>query len=166
MAAGKSEQRILRKVQHLSSKQREMEGQERHRAANQLPAAAGGVASELPAGDATDDNIIITSSDLQQQTPQAPPTAASAPPTTTPAATPVQTPVKQPQTDNQMVLQVSKPVLAPPGISHNASVRNRQKTIPNILSRSKNPAPPSTLCTKTVEGKTEVLQTLTNPLTN
>lgn len=155
MAAGKSEQRILRKLQHLSSKQREMEKQERCRAANQPPAAAGGGASELPVGDMTDNDIIITSSDLQQQTPQALPTAASAPPTTTTAAaTPAQTPAQQPQTDSQRFLQVSKPVPAPPGVSRNASVvRNRQRTIPNILSRSKNPAPPSTRRTKTVEGK-------------
>ncbi|XP_070776873.1 MAX dimerization protein MGA a [Enoplosus armatus] len=127
--AGKSEQRILRKLQHLSSKQRKMEKQERHRAANQVPAAA--------AGHMTDDDVIIPPSDLWQQTPQTPPTPVSAPPTTTP--------VQQPQTNSQRVP-------APPGVSHNASaVRERPRTIPNILSRSKNPALPSSLLTKTVE---------------
>ncbi|XP_044023006.1 LOW QUALITY PROTEIN: MAX dimerization protein MGA a [Siniperca chuatsi] len=143
--SGESEQRILRKLQRLSSKQRTMETQERGRAANQAPAAAGGGASDPPVGDTTDDDII-TPSVLRQQTPQAPPTPVSAPPTTTPA----QTPVPQPQTNSQRVLQASKP--APPGVSHNAlAARDRPRTIPNILSRSKNPAPPSPKLTKPVE---------------
>lgn len=146
MAAGKSEQSILRKLQHLLSKQRKMEKQERLRAANQLPAAAGGGVCDPPAGDMTDD-IIITSTDLRQQTPRAPLTPLHAPPPTTP----VQTPAQQPQ----RVLQVPKP----PGVSHNASVvRDRPRTVPNILSRRKNPAVPLTLLTNTVEGKNEVLQ--------
>lgn len=143
VAAGKSEQRILQKLQLLSSKQQNVE---QHQAANQLPAAT---------GDTTAD-IIIISSNLPQQTPQAPPTSVSAPPTTVLAHTPVQTFVQQPQTSSQTVLQVSKPTLAPPGVSHNAPVlQGRQRTVPNILSRSKNPAPRSILSKTTVEGKTE-----------
>ncbi|XP_059209138.1 MAX dimerization protein MGA a isoform X4 [Centropristis striata] len=92
---------------------------------NQQP--AGSEALSPAAGDSTDDDLITSS--------QAPPTPVSAPPTTTPVPTPVQTPV----------LQVSK-LLAPPAVSHNAPVvRERPRTIPNILSRSKNPsvvAPP------------------------
>lgn len=152
VAAGKSEQRILQKLQLLSSKQQNVE---RHQAANQLPAAAGGGASDPSTGDTTAD-IIIISSNLPQQTPQAPPTSVSAPPTTVLAHTPVQTFVQQPQTSSQTVLQVSKPTLAPPGVSHNAPVlQGRQRTVPNILSRSKNPAPRSILSKTTVEGKTE-----------
>ncbi|XP_039992476.1 MAX dimerization protein MGA a isoform X3 [Xiphias gladius] len=153
--SGESEQRVLRKLQHLSSKQKKMEKQERHRAANQLPAAGGGGASDTPTGDAADDDITITSANLQrQQTPQTPPTPVSAPPA---ATTPHQTPVQQ----SQRVLQVSKPVSAPPAVSHNAPVvRDRPRTIPNILSRSKNPAPPPSLLTKTVEGEAPSIQAL------
>ncbi|XP_076605255.1 MAX dimerization protein MGA a isoform X2 [Chaetodon auriga] len=143
--SGKSEQRILRKLQHLLTKEKNM--QKRRQATNQLPAQRSG-ASDPPAGVTTDDDIMITSSNLQQQTPQAPPTPVSAPPTTTP----VQTPVRQPQTDCPRVLQ------APPGVSHNASVlRDRPRTVPNILSRRKNPAPPSSLCTTTVEDSFQTL---------
>uniref|UniRef100_A0A8P4G9F9 MAX gene-associated protein n=1 Tax=Dicentrarchus labrax TaxID=13489 RepID=A0A8P4G9F9_DICLA len=92
---------------------------------------AGGEASEPSSGDTTDDDIMITSSKLKQQ---APPTALSAPPTSTPVRT------------------NSKPSLAPPGVSHNASLlRGRPRTVPNILSRSKNPAKPSSLLTKNAE---------------
>ncbi|XP_050923742.1 LOW QUALITY PROTEIN: MAX dimerization protein MGA a [Lates calcarifer] len=143
--SGKSEQRVLRKLQHLSSKQKKMEEQQRYRAANQLSAAVGGVASDPPTGDTADDDIILTSSNLQQ-TPQAPHTPVSAPPT----AASVQTPVQQ----SQRILQVSMPVPARPTVSHNAPVvRDRPRTIPNILSRSKNPAPPSSLLNKTVDGE-------------
>ncbi|XP_035467051.2 MAX dimerization protein MGA a isoform X2 [Scophthalmus maximus] len=139
------------KQKHLSSNQREMGRQERLPAANQLPAPAGGGASDpgLPTGDATDDDIIIISSNLQQQIPQAPPTNAL--PTTTPVHTPVHTPVQQ----SQLALQV------PPAESHNAPVvRDRPKTIPNILSRRKNPVPPSSLVLKTVAGESPSFRAL------
>ncbi|XP_041809644.1 MAX dimerization protein MGA a isoform X4 [Chelmon rostratus] len=124
--SGKSEQSVLRNLQHLLTTDRKNDD---------LPAAAGGGASQ---------DILITSSNPQQQTQQAPPTPVSAPP----AATPVQTPVQQPP----LVLQVATPTLAPPGLSHNATVlRDRPRTVPNILSRSRNPGPPSSLSTKTVE---------------
>ncbi|XP_045918360.1 MAX dimerization protein MGA a isoform X2 [Micropterus dolomieu] len=132
--SGKSERRIMRTLQHPASKQKKVGKRERHRAAN-----------HVPAGDTIDDDIVIISSDLPQQTPQAPPTLVSAPPTSTPSATPVQTPVQQPQNNSQKVLQVT-----PPGASPNALAgRDRPRTIPNILSRSKNPAPLSPLLTKT-----------------
>ncbi|KAF0043755.1 hypothetical protein F2P81_002913 [Scophthalmus maximus] len=99
--------------------------------------------------DATDDDIIIISSNLQQQIPQAPPTNAL--PTTTPVHTPVHTPVQQ----SQLALQV------PPAESHNAPVvRDRPKTIPNILSRRKNPVPPSSLVLKTVAGESPSFRAL------
>ncbi|XP_035529451.1 MAX gene-associated protein-like isoform X2 [Morone saxatilis] len=111
----------LRKMQHLSSNQRK-----------RLP--AGGGASEPSSGDTTDDDIMITSSNLKQQ---APPTALSAPPTTTPVRT------------NS---NVATPSQVPAGISQNASLlRDRPRTVPNILSRSKNPAKPSSLLTKNLE---------------
>ncbi|XP_022621822.1 MAX gene-associated protein [Seriola dumerili] len=141
--SGKSEQTVLRKLQYLSSKQKMMEEQERHRAAN-----AGGGASDPPTGDASDDDIIIMSTYSQQQTPQAPPTLVSAPPTITPVQM------------SQRTLQVSKPILASPAVSQNAPVvRDRPRTIPNILSRSKNPAP-SSLLKKTVEGEATSVQSL------
>ncbi|XP_056248740.1 MAX dimerization protein MGA a isoform X5 [Seriola aureovittata] len=141
--SGKSEQTVLRKLQYLSSKQKMMEEQERHQAAN-----AGGGASDPPTGDASDDDIIIMSTYSQQQTPQAPPTLVSAPPTITPVQM------------SQRTLQVSKPILAPPAVSQNAPVvRDRPRTIPNILSRSKNPAP-SFLLKKTVEGEAPSIQSL------
>ncbi|KAL7380110.1 hypothetical protein ABVT39_011908 [Epinephelus coioides] len=144
--SGKSKERIRSMLQHLSSKQKEMEMQERLQAANQLQAAVGGGSYYSPTEDSTDDVIIITSSSLQQQcTPQAPPTFVSVPPTNTPSSTPVQTsvqtPVQAPVQQPQRVLQVSRPILAPPGVSHSVSVvRDRPRTVPNILSRSKNPA--------------------------
>lgn len=134
MTAGKSEQMILKKLQHLSCKQRK---QERLPAANQQW-AAGGVASTPPAGNAT---------------PPTPSQSVAAPPTTTPVPSPVQ------QNNPQRLLNMLKPVPAAPAVSHNAPVQmDRPRTIPNILSRSKNPltAPPSSLLT-TVEGITEVL---------
>ncbi|XP_040916048.1 MAX dimerization protein MGA a isoform X3 [Toxotes jaculatrix] len=151
--SGKSRQRILRKLQHLSSKQMKMEKQERRPTANQLSAAAGGGASDLPAGRTADGAIITTSSNLQQQTPPVPPTPVS--PLLT--ITHVQTPVHQPQ----RVPQVLKPIMAPPSVSHKAAVvRDRPRTIPNILSRSKNPAPSSPLLTTTVEGEAPPFQAL------
>ncbi|KAM9341612.1 MAX dimerization protein MGA a [Symphorus nematophorus] len=141
--SGKSEQVILRKLHHLSSKQRQME--RRHGAANQLPAAAGDGASHPPAGDTTDDEVIITSFKLNTQ---APPTPVPAPPTSTPAAPPTSIPVHPPappavptgvptavhQAQTHRVLQVS----------HGASEhRDRPKTVPNILSRRKTPALPA-----------------------
>ncbi|XP_071354656.1 MAX dimerization protein MGA a isoform X2 [Trachinotus anak] len=159
---GKSEQRVLRKLQYLSSKQKKMEEKERQQAANDLTAATadvasdpppvGGGASDPPTGESAGDDII-TSSNLEQQTPQAPPTTVYTPsmmPVT--MGTPVQT---------QRILQVSKSVLAPSAVSHNARVvRERPRTIPNILSRSKNPAPPLSLLTNTVEGEALSFQAL------
>ena len=140
MYAGKSEQMILRKLQHLSSKQSRME--KRHGAANRLPAGAGGGVSDPTAGDTTDDEIIIPSFKLNTQ--EAPPTPVSVPASSTPVRTPV-----------QRVVQVSKPL----GVSHSApELRDRPRTVPNILCRRKNPAPPASSLAKTVEGKTEDLQ--------
>ncbi len=154
VAAGKSEHRILRELQQLSSKQRRMK--KRHEAANQ-PSVGGG-ASSPSAVDTSDEETDMTSFTLQQQTPQAPPTPVAAPPTTTPvatpAATPVQTPVHPPQANSQTILQVSTPTLAPLRVSHNASVlRDRPKTVPNILSRRRYAAPSSPSHTQNVEGK-------------
>ncbi|XP_029350514.1 MAX dimerization protein MGA a isoform X2 [Echeneis naucrates] len=128
--SGKSEHSVLRKLQYLSSKQKKMEEQER--AANDLPAATGGGASDSPAEDIGDDDIIIISSNLQQQTPQAPPTPISVAPTAT-----------RPQTAvNQEIVQLSKSTFTRPAVSHKApTARARPRTIPNILSRSKNPTP-------------------------
>lgn len=147
VAAGKSEQKILEMLQHLSSKQERMGNQ--YRSANQLPAAAGGGAADASAGDTPDEEATVTASTLP---PQAPPPPVSASPT------PVHTLVQLPQTSSQGVLQVSTPSLAPPGVSHNAPVlQTRPKTVPNILSRSKVPASRSVLPKKTVEGKTSLL---------
>ncbi|XP_054469353.1 polyhomeotic-proximal chromatin protein-like [Anoplopoma fimbria] len=122
LRSGKSTQRIHSELHHLSSQQRETEEEEKHRTANQLPAAAWGGASGPAAGESTDDIIVVESSIMQRRSPQTPPTT---------------TRVQQPQS----VLQVSQPVLAPPGVSHNASVaRDRPRTVPNILSRRKTPA--------------------------
>lgn len=149
VAAGKSEQKILEMLQHLSSKQEKMGNQ--YKSANQLPAAARGGAADASAGDTTDEEVTVLASALP---PQAPPTPVSASPTTTP----VHTFVQLPQTSSQGVLQVSKPSLAPPGVSHNAAVlQTRPKTVPNILSRSKVPASRSILPKTTMEGKTEEL---------
>ena len=134
-------------VVDLAARQRE---EEQHRAANQRPAADGD--SDSSARGVTVNDIIITSSYQLHQTAQAPPTLFYAPPTTTA----VQTPVQQPQTHGHMVLQVLNPTVAPPHVSHNASVvRDKPRTVPNILSRRKTSAPPSTLIKNAVEGKTE-----------
>lgn len=104
-----------------------MEG-ERSPTANQPPAAGGGASAPLAGRSSKTDYVIsIPTSDPRQLAPQAPPTTEC-----------VQGP--------QSVLPVSKSVLAPPGVSHNASVaRDRPKTFPNILSRRRNPAPSSSL---------------------
>lgn len=129
VAAGKSERSILQKLEHLSSRQQQMEQQH---------LAAGGGATDPADGDVSED--IITSSYLLLKPEQAPPTSA-----------PVQTIVQQPQPSAHRVLQVVKPTLTPPDVSHNASaLQLRPKRVPNILSRCKNPAPP------TAKGKTEL----------
>lgn len=141
MATGKSE--VLEKPQQLSSKEKRMETEERRQAAVQVPAPVGGGVSEPPpavgrvstTGDVTNRNMIIAFSD-QQQPPQGPQNPVS-----------VHTPVQQ----SQMVLQLSHPVLTPPA----PVVRDKPRTMPNILSRSKNPAPPMSLVTNTVDGKTD-----------
>uniref|UniRef100_A0A671TVR1 MAX dimerization protein MGA a n=1 Tax=Sparus aurata TaxID=8175 RepID=A0A671TVR1_SPAAU len=140
--SGVSEKRILMEVVDLMARQRE---EEQHRAANQRPAAAAADGdSDSSARGVTVNDIIITSSYQLHQTPQAPPTLFYAPPTTTA--------VQQPQTHSHMVLQVLNPTVAPPHVSHNASVvRDKPRTVPNILSRSKTSAPPSTLIKNTVE---------------
>lgn len=137
VAAGKSEQKILEMLQHLSSKQEKMGNQSR--SANRLLAAAGGGAADASAGDTPDEEVTVTAPTLP---PQAPPPPVSASPT------PVHTLVPLPQTSSQGVLQGSKPSLAP-------VLQTRLKTVPNILSRSKVPASRSVLPKKTVEGKTE-----------
>ncbi|XP_070697775.1 MAX dimerization protein MGA a [Pempheris klunzingeri] len=131
--SGKSEQMIRGELQRLLSKQEGAERQKGLRAANQLPAAlTGGGASNPAAGDTTRVDAAVTSSD-PNRTAQAPPSTA-----------PVQTPVQQ----AQRALQVMRPA---PALSHNASVvQSRQRTVPNILSRSKNRAPSRRL-SKTVE---------------
>ncbi|KAK2826846.1 hypothetical protein Q5P01_021060 [Channa striata] len=147
--SGKSKQRVLRKLQHLASKQKKMEKQD------QLSAPAGGRNSETsltgvtvsgppPAGDTTNDDVIMTSSNLQHKTP-----AALTPVFNT---TPIQTPVQQ----SQMVRQVSNPTLPPPA----PGLRDKPRTIPNILSRSKNSAQPASVVTSTVEGDALSFQAL------
>lgn len=131
VSAGKSEQSILQKLQLLSSKLHNME--ERHQAANQPPAAAGGRASDGSASDANDGDVIITSYEPPLQTPQVPPTPVCSPPSTTP--------VQQPPNSSQKILQGLKSTVALPAVYQTASaVRDRPKTMPNILSRSKKPA--------------------------
>lgn len=89
---------------------------EQQHAANQLP-AAGGAASATPAGKQSCIPVELLSKPHNNM--QAPPS-------------PVPTPV-----------QASKPPAAKPGVSHNA-LCNTQRTVPNILSRSrKPPTPPS-----------------------
>ncbi|XP_036927400.1 MAX dimerization protein MGA a isoform X7 [Acanthopagrus latus] len=141
--SGVSEKKILMKVVHLTARQREEE--EQHRAANQRPAAAAVDGdSDSSARGRTVNDIIITSSYQLHQSPQAPPTLFYAPPTTTA--------VQQPQTHSHMVLQVLNPTVPPPPVSHNASVsRDKQRTVPNILSRRKTSAIPSTLIKNSVE---------------
>lgn len=142
---GKCEQSDLRKVQHLSSQQ-EMEKQERE--ASRMPAAPGGGVFEPPAGSLTDSDVIIASSDLQQS-PQAPPIFTSA----TPTVSLIQQALG--------VLEGSNPVQDPPAVSHSAPVlRDKPRTIPNILSRSKNPAPLKSVLPKTVQGETLSFQAL------
>lgn len=131
VAAGKSEQSILQKLEHLSSRQQQMEQQH---------LAAGGGATDPSGGDVSEDNVLTSSSYLLLKPEQAPPSSS-----------PVPTIVQQPQPSAHGVLQVVKPTLTPPDVSHNASaLQLRHKRVPNILSRSKNPASP------TAKGKTEV----------
>lgn len=127
---GKSERRILRKLQQFSSKQKKVEEQERRQAPNQVT-AGGGTSAPPPvgsnacgAGDEVDSIIATTAA--QQKSTDAPPTSVSAPPTPAP-------------------VQVSP--------THNAPVdKKRPRTIPNILSRSKAQAPPPSAITKAAEG--------------
>ncbi|XP_030574303.1 MAX dimerization protein MGA a isoform X1 [Archocentrus centrarchus] len=136
---GKSEQRILRKLQHLPSGQKEMD-EERQRATNQFPARGGA----CRAGDESNGSVM-TSSD-QQKTAHAPPTSVSSPPTPTPVQTP---------------FQVLPSILTSPVATHNTPVqRERSRTIPNILSRSKTQAPPSPVLTKSAEGEPSSFQAL------
>ncbi|XP_041669410.1 MAX dimerization protein MGA a isoform X3 [Cheilinus undulatus] len=101
---------------------------------NQLPVAhIGGVFSSA------DDDITSQSSD-QQQLSEAPP--AMAPPTDSLSvkSEPVSVPVLAPPTVTpaQTPEPLPVPLLAPPSVSQNAPVlRDRARTIPNILSRSK-----------------------------
>lgn len=136
---GKSEQRILRKLQHLSSGQKDTE-EERQRATNQFPARG----RACRAGDESNESIM-TSSD-QAKTAHAPPTSVSSPPTPTPVQTP---------------FQVLPSILTSPVATHNTPVqRERSKTIPNILSRSKTQAPPPPVFTKSAEGDPSSFQAL------
>ncbi|XP_026164161.1 MAX dimerization protein MGA a isoform X2 [Mastacembelus armatus] len=147
-SSGKHEQIVMRTLQYLSSKQK-MEKQDRPQTANQLSVGSRGGASAFPARDGTNNVVIIKSPDLQQQIPQAPPTLVSAKPTSKP--------VQQPP----VVLQVMTPMMAPPIVSHNTVVvRDKPRTIPNILSRSKNLVPSSCLRTATVDGKAPSFQAL------
>lgn len=138
LAAGKSERRILRKLQQFSSKQKKVEEQERWQAPNQVT-AGGGTSAPPPvgsdacgAGDEVDSIIATTAA--QQKSTDAPPTSVSAPPTPAP-------------------VQVSP--------THNAPVdKKRSRTIPNILSRSKAQAPPPSAITKAAEGETNTCELL------
>nr|XP_043874058.1 MAX gene-associated protein-like [Solea senegalensis] len=100
---------------HLSSKQKT----KKRRPAANLPPAGGGASD-------SDDDLIIMSSNLPPKTPQTPPTNVSAPPTTTPVPTPV--PVQQASS------VAPSPVYRCPPV-----VRDRPRTVPNILSRRKRP---------------------------
>ncbi|XP_058472253.1 MAX dimerization protein MGA a isoform X2 [Solea solea] len=103
---------------HLSSKH----DKKRRPAANPPPAEGG--ASD------SDDDLIIISSNLPPKTPQTPPTNVSAPPTTTPVPTPVHKPVP---------VQQASSVAPPPVSCCPPVVRDRPRTVPNILSRRKRP---------------------------
>ena len=128
MAAGKSQ----KKFQHLTSKQ-ETEG---HRAANQLRAREG--ASSSPPTEDSEDDIGSASFRLQRRL-QTPPTCDLGPPAV------------QLQPHSQSAPQEEKSVPAHHSVSLNAPGRRKQpKTVPNILSRSKDPAWPSSS-----EGKTK-----------
>lgn len=117
LRSGKSEQTILRKLHHLSSKQNKLE---KLRAANQQSAPGGGGAH------------------IQDSTSVVYPQISQAPPTQEISATPTCPPVVQ--TNTQSIVSVSKPTPTHPVVSHNATgFGGRPKTIPNILSRSKNP---------------------------
>ncbi|XP_026195007.1 MAX dimerization protein MGA a isoform X3 [Anabas testudineus] len=149
--SGKSEMAVLGKLQQLSFKQKIIEKQERHQTVGPLPAPAGGRNSGAPTvggedsgapttGDMSNDKMIIISSE-QQQTQQSPPNPMS-------ITTPIQ--------PSQMVLHLSNPVLTPPA----PVLRDKPRTMPNILSRSKNPAPPVSLVTSTIEGEAPSFQAL------
>ncbi|XP_067335658.1 MAX dimerization protein MGA a isoform X2 [Channa argus] len=143
--SGKSKQRVLRKLQHMASKQKKKEKQDELPAPagsrNSEPSPTGCSASEpLPPGETTNDDFIITSSNLQHQNPA---TLTSVFNTT---------PVQQ----SQMGQQLSNLVLAPPA----PVLRDKPRTIPNILSRSKNSAPPASVVTSAVEGDAPSFQAL------
>lgn len=111
VSAGKSEKSILQKMEELLFKEQMIE----QHTANQLPAAAGRTCNPC---------VIITSASQPQDNPQAPPTPVS--------ASPVNTRV---QTNSLRVLPRS---LAPPAAP--SVPCNRPRTVPNILSRSKEQA--------------------------
>ncbi|KAM8916660.1 MAX dimerization protein MGA a isoform 2-T8 [Spinachia spinachia] len=120
LRSGKSPRTICREVQSPSTCHRTVE-EERSATANQ-PGAAEGGASAPPAGRWTETDYVISipTSDLRRLAPKALPTTES---------------VQGPQS-----------VLSLPDVSHNASVASdRQRTVPNILSRRKTPVVSSSL---------------------
>ncbi|XP_069008865.1 MAX dimerization protein MGA a isoform X1 [Embiotoca jacksoni] len=143
----------VQETQTLQSDMEKVEHLKKCRSSDPPPAM--GAASVPPAGAQINEDIIITSTDLQP-TPKAPLTHVSDPPTHTPVPTPV-----QPQSLCQRVPQLLQPALAHPVASHNALVaRERPRTIPNILSRRKNPAPASCQHATTGNGEHPSLQAL------
>ncbi|KAM4542589.1 MAX dimerization protein MGA a isoform 3-T3 [Odontesthes bonariensis] len=122
--------------QHPSSKQET----EVHQAASQLQARGG--ASTTPPAEDTEDHIVSTSFCLQRRL-QTPPTCEVGPPT----------PAAQLQPPIQSAPQVETSAPAHPHVSLNApGQRKRPKTLPNILSRNKNPVGSSCLYTGASEG--------------
>ncbi|KAI4792771.1 hypothetical protein KUCAC02_033157, partial [Chaenocephalus aceratus] len=114
---GTTQQRVQGSLQHLTSKHTAIEEKKGRPTANQLSAEREGGAADPPAS--SDDDIIITSSFPQKD----PPLSA---------------PIRQ---QLQRVVQMLPPIMPPPAVSHNASgERDRPKTVPNILSRTKKPA--------------------------
>ncbi|XP_071400068.1 MAX dimerization protein MGA a [Centroberyx affinis] len=96
---------------------------------------AGGAASQAPGGA----NSHYASSPGPPAA--APPQAQQA--SVTPSRTSAPPPAQPSNTNSQRVVLVPTPLLAPPSLSHNPSpVRDRPRTIPNILSRRKPPPPP------------------------
>ncbi|XP_028251885.1 MAX gene-associated protein-like isoform X3 [Parambassis ranga] len=110
-------QAVAAEMEEESSRLRRPEGTRIKINLNQVKETAGALLSEEhETVKAADDHILMTSSVSPQKAP--------------PTPTPVQT------------NGVSKPVLNPPAVSYSA-VRQKLRTIPNILSRRKNPAVPS-----------------------
>lgn len=120
---GRSEPCVLRKLQQEDTLKETQEG-----GGSSVATPAVGGACDTPTKDRTDEDVQISSSHCPL--PEAPPTPVSAPPTTT---------AVQP---SQKFMLVSKSVPPPPpAVSHNAPVtRERTRTIPNILSRSRTAA--------------------------